>query len=85
MAGESIKRELEAYRKMRSKLNEHHKGKFVLIYGDDFIDAYDTFDRAAEVAVDRFGEGPFLIRLVGEEKPMPLPASVAYHPAHADN
>ena len=85
MAGESIQTELKTFRRMQEELKEHHNGKFVLIHGEVFIDAFDTFDRAAVVAVDRFGQGPYLIRRVDDGQPIPMPASVAFQPLNADN
>ena len=75
--------ELKAYEAMKETLMEHHKGKFVLIHGGDFIDAFDTFDHAAREAVRRFGRGPYLIRQVGFEPAMAMPASVAFQPIYA--
>jgi len=63
---------------MRDTLEKHHMGKFVVIYDGEFINAFDTFDNAAKEAVGRFKSGPYLIRQVGSERVMPMPASVAF-------
>lgn len=74
--------EIDAFERRRSELENHHFGKFVIFKGSEFIGAYDTFDSAATVAVNRFGRGPYLIRQVGAPTPS-LPASVLYRPMHA--
>lgn len=86
MAGEQIQTELETYRRLRDELVEHYLGKYVLIHGTELVDTYDTFNKAASEAVNRFGKQPFLIRRVEEDaEAVPLPASVAFHPVHADH
>jgi len=72
--------ELRAYEAHRGELEEHHRGKFVVFHGEEFVGAYDTLDAAATEAVRRFGRGPYLIRQVGAP-PIALPASVMYRPA----
>lgn len=76
---------IKTFNNMSDELNQHHAGKFVLIYDGEFIASYDNFDNAAREAVKRFGRGPYLIRQVGAPTEMPMPASVAYRPIHAHN
>ena len=59
-------------------------GKFVIFYNAEFVDAYDSMNNAGIAAVEKFGNGPYLIRQVGAPTSMPMPASVAYHPVNAN-
>jgi len=77
-----IKEEIAAFETMRAQLEADHFGKWVLIHQRQLVDVFTSFDAAAIDAVAKFGNGPFLIRQVGE-KPMALPASVAYARPHA--
>lgn len=74
--------EIAAFEAMKEDLEAHHKDKWVVFYGADFIGAFDTFDAAAAEAVRQFGAGPYLIRQVGAP-PLTLPASAMYRPYHA--
>ena len=71
----TLSAEIAAYDSMRSKLEMDHNGDWVVVHGGELIDAYPTFEAAAEHAVSRFGEGPYLIRQVGA-RPTHLPAAV---------
>jgi hypothetical protein len=70
--------EIRAFEAMRAQLEAEHLGQWVLIYRRELIGSYVSFETAAEVAVERFGSGPFLIRQVGAP-PITLPVSVMYH------
>lgn len=72
-----IQTEIEAFERMQTSLEAQHRGRWVLIHDGEFIDAFDSFDVAAEDAVRRFGRGPFLIRQVGAQ-PDVLPVSVVF-------
>jgi hypothetical protein len=61
---EMLDREIEAFNRMRSALERHHVGKFVVIKDLRLVGSFDTFDAAGAEAVRRFGRGPFLIRQV---------------------
>lgn len=76
---------IKVFISMADELNEHYNNKYILIYDGQFIDSFDTFNNAAQVAVRRFGEGPYLIRQVGAPSEMPLPASIAYQPCYDNN
>lgn len=80
-----LDKEIAAYQKLEAKLLKHHHGKYVVIFDGEFIDAFDSFDNAAQEAIRRFGKGPFLIRKVGKKEEMPLPASVAFRPDYASH
>ncbi len=72
-----IDSELAAYEGMRAGLEARHMGQWVLIHDQELIDSYDSFEKAAEDAVAKFGRGPYLIRQVGVTS-VTLPASVMY-------
>lgn len=74
--------EIAAYDRMRGVLETEHLGRWVVICNRELAGSFDTFEMAAEFAVERFGRGPYLIRKVGEG-PVTLPASVLYVPTHA--
>jgi hypothetical protein len=73
----SLTKEISAYDGMRSELEAHHMGKWVLVHDFALIGVYDSFESVAEDAVRRFGRGPYLIRQVGAP-PVTLPASLMY-------
>jgi hypothetical protein len=73
-----VKSDIAAYTKMQDELEAKHMGKWVLFHDETFVAIYDSFEKAAEDAVLRFGRGPYLIRQVGAP-PMTLPASVMYN------
>jgi hypothetical protein len=72
----ALETEIRAYDAKREELERHHKGKFVIFHGADFVGAFDTFDAAAAEAIRQFGHGPYLIRQVGVTTP-PISASLA--------
>src|ERR1700676_12283 len=74
--------EISAYDAMRERLEAEHMGKWVLLKNRELVGVYDSFERAAEDAVDRFKGGPYLIRQ-GGAPPVSLPASVMYRLTHA--
>ena len=79
-----LETERAAFEAMREELEQHHAGKFVVIFTDELEGTFDTFDAAAQFAVKKFGRGPYLIRQVGAPSNMSMPASVAYRPFHAN-
>ncbi len=80
-----LQQELDTYESMKEDLLKHYLGKYVLIHDDQFIGSFDSFDNAAKEAVKQFGKGPYLIRQVGKDPVMAMPASVAYRPLYASN
>jgi hypothetical protein len=72
-----LDREITAYDAIRNDLEAHHMGKWVLLHDGKLIEVYDSFEKAAEDAVRRFGSGPYLIRQIGAP-PVVLPASLMY-------
>jgi hypothetical protein len=72
-----LDQEISAYEGMRSELETHHMGKWVLVHDLELIGVFDSFESAAQDATRKFGRGPYLIRQVGAP-PVTLPASVMY-------
>ncbi len=75
----TLTEEISAYEEMQRTLEGDHFGKWVVIHDKELTGVYDSFELAAETAVERFGSGPYLIREVGAP-PVTLPASVLYRP-----
>ena len=69
-----LKKEIAAYERMRDDLELEHFGEWVVVHDEKLAGIYDSFEVAADNAVQRFGRGPYLIKRVGEP-PMTLPAS----------
>jgi len=69
--------EIRAFEHMLPRLEREHMKRWVLVHDEQLIDAFDSFELAADAAVRRFGRGPFLIRQVGAQ-PDALPVSVVF-------
>ncbi len=78
----TLKNEIAAYERMRNDLEVEHLGEWVVVRDEELAGTYQSFEEAADDAVQRFGRGPYLIRQVGAP-PLVLPASVQYRPVHA--
>lgn len=72
-----IDSEIKAFEGMRSELEAKHLGEWVLVHDGKLIGLFESFELAADDAVQKFGRGPFLIRQVGAP-PATLPISVMY-------
>ena len=77
----SLRQDMAAYEAMRDSLEHDHLGKWVLIYNERLVDTFETFHDAADVALQRFGRGPYHIRQIGEEAAQPYPASLRFRSA----
>jgi hypothetical protein len=76
-----LRDDIAAFDRMRPELEANHRAAWVLFHAGEFIGAFDDFEAAATVAVDRFDAGPFLIRQV-EARPVQLPGGMVFTPAH---
>jgi hypothetical protein len=71
----NLEDEIAAYDAMRGELEAKCIGKWVLVRSRELVRVFDSFEEAAELAVERFGRGPYLIRQVGGP-PITLPAAL---------
>jgi hypothetical protein len=79
-----LKDDISFYEMLKSDLETAHFGKWVLVSERELIGVYPSMEAAAEIAVQKFGRGPYLIRQIGAP-PITLPASVMNHPIHAEH
>jgi len=77
----SLREEIAAFDQMREALEARHKGEWVVFHKGAFVAAFPDFEAAATSAVERFDEGPYLIRQVGAP-PIQLPGGMVFTPAH---
>jgi hypothetical protein len=78
----SLKADIAAFERMQRELEAQHAGAWVLFHEGRFIGAFPDFEAAATLAVERFDDGPYLIRQVGAG-PVQLPGGMVFRPAHA--
>ena len=79
-----LTKNIAAYDAMRRNLELDYFGKWVVFYDEEFVGNYDEFEDAAQVAIERYGRGPYLIRQVGAS-PMRLPSSLLYQRIYAND
>jgi len=72
-----LREEIEAFQQMQKQLEAEHMDRWVLVHDGQLIGSFESFEAAANEAVQKFGSGPFLIRQVGA-LPTTLPISVMY-------
>lgn len=83
MSAASLETDIKAYEAQLEELLKYHEGKYVVFYDGSFVDAFDTFQNAADTAVKKYGLGPYLIRKVRSAQSVrPLPASVVCRPIY---
>ena len=61
--------EIEFYEKNKDRFIREHTNRHLLIKGSELIGTFPTADQAIGEGVRRFGTGPFLVRLAGEDTP----------------
>ena len=66
---------IEAYERRRDEMEARYRDQWVVFVDREFVEAFDDFQEAAMMAIRRWGRGPYLIRLVGEE-PRVIPMSL---------
>ena len=74
-----LTKEISAYERMRDELEVNYLGKWALVHDEILVRKFDSFEDAADHAVENFGRGPYLIREIGAT-PITLPISVAGQP-----
>lgn len=80
----TLSKQIAAYEEMKDVLETDHFSEWVVFYGGELVNTYESFEAAAEDAVRKFGRGPYLIRQVGAP-PIRLPASLQFRPVHAND
>jgi hypothetical protein len=60
--------ELSTYERERGRLENEHRGKFVLIRGERIAGIFDHFHAASEHAARRFRRESYLIHCIGAER-----------------
>ena len=56
----TLKNEIAAYERMRNDLEVEHLGKWVVMHHEKLVGTYESFEAAAEDAVQNFGRGAVL-------------------------
>ena len=74
--------QIAKYDSLRDSLETDYTGKWLLMYDEEIVDFYDSFESAAKVAIERFGSGPYLIRQVGAPTATE-PPSLMFRPLYA--
>jgi hypothetical protein len=64
----ALEKELEFFERIKSDLLSKHSGKFALIRGEEFINAFDSPDNAYKEGVSRFGRESFLVKKISEKE-----------------
>lgn len=77
----TLAQNIEAYEERKDEMESDHMGKWVIFYDGDYIDDFDDFQDAAMLAIRKWGRGPYLIRLVGENEPV-IPTAILSGPVH---
>ena len=70
-----LDREYAVFDSMKERLEAEHRLEWVLIHEDEFVGVFKQFEDAADVAVRRFGRGPYLITQIGAP-----PTYIRYRP-----
>ena len=72
-----LRPDIDGFEACRESLEESHRGQFVVFHATAFAGAHDSFHEAAQYAVERFGDSPFLIRQVGADRAITLPFALS--------
>jgi hypothetical protein len=62
-----LEKELALFETKKAELLKTHEGKFALIHGDQFVDAFDTAENAYDEGVKQFGKEPFLVKKISPD------------------
>ena len=65
-----LAKEIEFYNRSKKQFVHNYVNRYLLIKGDKLIGNFQSHDLAVREGVRRFGAGPFLVRLSGEDTPM---------------
>ena len=65
----SLDRETAYYKDHKEEFLEH-EGKFVVICGEELAGFWETYEDALQVACNRFGLEPFMIKKIEAKEPV---------------
>ncbi|MBF0537758.1 MAG: hypothetical protein HQL03_05830 [Nitrospirae bacterium] len=63
-----LDKELEYFNKNKEEYLKYFKGKYALIKGEEFINTFTAEEEAYNEGIDRFGNTPFLIKLITDKE-----------------
>ena len=78
----TLEQNIAAYERMQDQLEAEHMGQWVVVDNEQLIDAFDDFQDAADLVIEKIGPGCLLRHEVGRP-PARLPASVLCQPVSA--
>lgn len=70
-----LDKEYAVFNDLKERLEAKHHLEWVVIHQDEFVGVFKQFEDAADVAVRRFGRGPYLITQIGAP-----PTYIRYRP-----
>jgi hypothetical protein len=76
-----LRDDIAAFERMQADLQAEHGPAWVVFRLGKFEGVFPDFEAAASEAVDRFDEGPYLIRQLGAGS-IPLSGGMIFTPAH---
>jgi len=66
---EALKKEMETFEAQKAELINRSKGKYALIKDDKVVGIFDSQIDAIQQGYERFGNVPFLVKLIVEVEP----------------
>jgi len=71
MGEKDLKKNLDFVKGNRESLLKEHKNKFILVFEEQLVGSYDTYERAAEEGVRLYGlDANFLVFHLVEKEPL---------------
>ncbi|MCY4474310.1 MAG: hypothetical protein OXC83_02620 [Chloroflexi bacterium] len=80
----TLEENVAVYEEMRTELEANHMHQWVVIYDTQLVGTFSDFEEAADVAVTRFGPGPYHIKKIGEP-PLQIAPSFRFVLTHAND
>ena len=80
----TLEENVAVYEEMRQELEANHMHQWVVIYNTELVGTFSHFEEAADVAVTRFGPGPYHIKRIGEP-PLQITPSFRFVLNHAND
>ena len=78
MADTALDEQIAVYESMREDLERDHMGEWIVMREGTVAGYFETHWDATEAAVQRFGDGPYLIREIGAADALQIPAAVQF-------